>query len=259
MCLCLLFTFFIVVILIFFGTIAACLVMLLCMNLLAKKYLNGDFKTVNVEEVDEPLLNHEEGEEELEEVVKVKSLNENEVTQVKHEGLTETLLKQAEAFKQYSDSGALSIISETAFSESFAANASVHLSLQFIEATNCLLGNILKIESLYLLETSCPHEINFHIKIIPKSRFKIKTKWKPVSSKILALSFTMGPIEKKELPEFKLCIRLYGKKRGAFSRAKVYGECFVALNELTKHSKPLEFMKRILPKAKDTIKHNTIT
>jgi len=74
-----------------------------------------------------------------------------------------------------------------------------------------------------------------------------------VTSKILLLTHSVGPVTVKDMEQSKLCCRLYGKTRKKLSRPKCYGECFIQLQEVLNKTEETLFEKRILPKASKSI------
>ncbi|XP_057316185.1 uncharacterized protein LOC130657226 [Hydractinia symbiolongicarpus] len=248
---------------IFFSVLGVLLVALVFVNLIAKKYLNSDFtkaKKQDDEEIDQPFLEYEEeiSETPREAILKKYGYQKNEdgvgvgtERRVATEGKVGMLLKQAHAYKQYTEETALDIMAED--QEDFAQHATLKLSLEYVASTSCIVGVIRSLNGLNILDKTTPPSINFHIKLKPSNRFRIKTKWKPLaSSHALTLTFTMAPVSTHELKEEKLNIRLYGKS-GLLSRPKCHGECFVKLDELEGKNKPMEFAKQILPKATPVI------
>lgn len=120
------------------------------------------------------------------------------------------------------------------------------------------MGNIRTLENLDYLDKDSPDDIYFQLKLVPNTKFLAKTNVKTARNKVLALSFTMGPISLDVLANNQLCIRLYGKRPKRFSRWKVYGECSVPISELPWQEDSLEIKRDILPNAHKRINLNPV-
>ena len=116
---------------------------------------------------------------------------------------------------------------------SFAGEASLHLSIKYLESTDCIIGNIKRLQNINMNAKACPKDISFHLKLLPKGRYRMKTPWRVCNAEDLSLTFTIGPVKTKQVIDSFLCIRLYGRMtKNRFARAKCYGECMVKLNQL---------------------------
>ena len=164
-------------------------------------------------------------------------------------GKSETLLSRSRGFSQALQVVADGKSNDTAFQNSFASNAILTTTVQYYQSNKSLFINIEKIDGLYLLEMSRPTEINFHVKLRPKYKNPIRTKWKHIPCDKLLLTFTIGPLTEESLPRYNLYIRLYGRNK-KLSRAKCYGECIISLNELlSEQDMRKTFEKKVLPKS----------
>ena len=164
-------------------------------------------------------------------------------------GKSQTLLSRSRGFFQASQEVADGKSKDTAFQNSFASNAILTATVQYYQSNKSLFINIEKIDGLYLLEISRPTEINFHVKLRPKYKNPIRTKWKHIPCDKLLLTFTIGPLTEESLPRYNLYIRLYGRNK-KLSRAKCHGECIISLNELLSELDMRKtFEKKILPKS----------
>jgi len=133
--------------------------------------------------------------------------------------------------------------------ESFAGDASINLTLKYIESTKCILGNIKRLENVNMEAANCPRDISFHLKLLPKSKYRMKTPWRVCGSDDLSLTLTIGPVKTAELLEGILCVRLYGRvKANRFARAKCHGECTIKLSNLIGHDGALALTKKLSSK-----------
>ena len=162
---------------------------------------------------------------------------------------SQTLLSGSRGFTQASQEIGDGKSKDTAFQNSFASNAILTTTVQYYQSNKSLFINIEKIDGLYLSEVSRPTEINFHVKLRPKYKNPIRTKWKHIPCDKLLLTFTIGPLTEESLPRHNLYIRLYGRNK-KLSRAKCYGESILSLNELlSEQDMRKTFEKKILPKS----------
>lgn len=198
--------------------IAFAAIFLFVVNFIADKYLKGDF------------------------------------TNIPHDGddISDTESRELESlittspFREYSEDEALKKIAKIGFISTFTKNTSLHIYLEYKPHAKCLLGNFHSLKELDFKARKCPVKIRFHIKLSRNKKFSQKTKWRPANSKLLSLTFTLGPISHEELSSCVLKARLYGICRGYFSKPICFGECFISLNELESNVNKL-FIKRILP------------
>ena len=158
---------------------------------------------------------------------------------------SERLLQKTAAFAMLSESYVISTIRTEGFKDSFAAEAYANVSLKYMVKQNVLIGNIKTISELNMLEA--PQEICFHIKVMPKKRFSCKTKWKSVQKELLAITFSLGPVDKSSLSSSCLFFRLYGRKT-LLSRAKCYGEFLIELKMVEEKTSEVIFQRRLCPK-----------
>ena len=201
--------------------VAFAAILLFVVNLIADKYLRGDFTNISPDDDDDDYI------------------SDTESREVKN-------LIATSPFREYSEDEALKEIARIGFVSTFTKNASLHMYLEYKPHSKCLLGNFHSLKELDFKAQKCPVKIRFHIKLSSNTTFSQKTKWRPANSKLLALTFTLGPISNEE---FSLCVlkaRLYGISRGYISKPICFGECFVSLNKLESNVNKL-FIKRLLP------------
>ena len=131
----------------------------------------------------------------------------------------------------------------------FAEHANILVALKYIETTSCIIGNIKKLENVNLEASQCPKDISFHLKLLPKGRYRMKTPWRPADIPELSLTFTIGPVKTTQIMKYMLCLRLYGRaSSNRFSKPKCYGECTVKLSNLLGAEDGLELVKPLTPK-----------
>lgn len=133
---------------------------------------------------------------------------------------------------------------------SFAGDASVYLSIKYLESTDCIIGNIKKLKNVNMNAKNCPKDISFHLKLLPRGKFRMKTPWRVCSTGDLSLTFTIGPVKTRQIIDSSLCVRLYGRMtKNRFARAKCYGECMVKLNQLFGIEGNLMLVKKLVTKS----------
>ena len=236
--------------LIFFGFIGFALLILLITNKLASKYLNGDFLEKDPDdEIIDVVIENIDDEQEKEE------LEPTETTELLQEPTNDKSRGEITPYEMLSDKFALTQIKEEGFVHVFASRAKVKLSFEYNKVSNIIIGCVLSIEGLSSTgDKTCPDDVCFHVKLTPITRkYKTKTKWKKACSKVLALSFTLGPLQDNVDHNSNVCLRLYGKKKGFAVKAKCFGECFVPLSKITESEGVLELEQRILLKTISTI------
>jgi len=252
---------------ILFGFVVLALIVLILIAVFAKKYLKGDYiknKEEEVEEADQPLLEDDSVYEEKEfqpqqektpaiiiEKYKKKQRESNKSVTLslidRNRTSTAIFLLTVESFN--SNTSPDSSVYEIDSSGSFAGDASIWLMLKYIESTNCIIGNIKTIQGLNAAATNCPKDISFHLKLLPKGKFRMKTPWRPSTSSSLSLTFTIGPVKTAQILKCLLCIRLYGRLTSSkFARPICHGECTVKLSNLLGVEDGLEIEKHFLPK-----------
>lgn len=132
----------------------------------------------------------------------------------------------------------------------FAENASLHLSVKYIESTDCIVGSIKRLQNINMNAKGCPKDVSFHLKLLPKGKYRMKTPWRVCGTEDLALTFTIGPVKTRQIIDSQLCVRLYGRMtKHKFSRPKCYGECMVKLNRLFGVDGDLHIIKKIVSKS----------
>ena len=234
---------------IFFGFIGFALLILIITNKVASKYLDGDFlEDFPDDEILDVLIENTEDAEEKDELVATETTDLQEPTTDRSRG-------EITPYEMLSNKTALTRIKEEGFVHVFASRAKVKLSFEYNKVSNIIIGCVLSIEGLSSTEDkTCPDDVCFHVKLTPITRkYKTKTKWKKACSKVLALSFKLGPLQDNVDHKSNVCLRLYGKKKGFPAKAKCFGECFVPLSKITESEGVLELEQRILPKTTSTI------
>jgi len=135
------------------------------------------------------------------------------------------------------------------FTHLFAEHANILITLKYIESTSCIIGNIKKLENVNLAASQCPKDISFHLKLLPKGKYRMKTPWRPATQSELSLTFTIGPVKTTQILKYMLCLRLYGRSTSnRFSKPKCYGECTVKLSNLLSSEDGVELVKPLTSK-----------
>ena len=133
---------------------------------------------------------------------------------------------------------------------SFSGDASIYLSINYLESTDCIIGNIKKLKNVNMNAKNCPKDISFHLKLLPRGKFRMKTPWRVCGTNDLSLTFTIGPVKTRQIIDSSLCIRLYGRmSKNRFARAKCYGECMIKLNQLFGIEGNLKLVKKLVSKS----------
>lgn len=168
-------------------------------------------------------------------------------------GKAANLLAVSQEFQQFNEQISINKIREGV--DQFASKATIILQLQYIEETQCIVGNIRSVEGLDFDAKHIPKDIQFHLKLLPGGKFRMKTPWRPTSDRALALTFTIGPVATQQMLKCRLCMRLYGRSSSKrYSGSRCYGESHITLDELLKRpNQMLDFRRYVIPKGKSSM------
>ena len=257
------------------------------MNIIAKKYINGDYFDVQEEEENEEHKPHDHHQLEKKEEDSVTLLDlqtaqlqseesidtedeesrravvEDQWDQLvdiaedsdsEEQAILQELLKERRhslahpsSFEKLTKTKSLSTVRKEDLKRSFSAHASISVSIEHQLQLNRIRGIIHSISGFSALHS--PDVVRFHTKIIPQCKIKSKTLWKSPNAKSFELEFVLGPLKGElDLDDF-ICMRLYGRKRRTgVPRVKCYGECSVPIRQLI--GEPFKGDLKLLPKAK---------
>ena len=246
---------------VFFGFIVFYLVVLLVINKIADKYLQGDYIRV-AQEGDE-----EEGlvKRNIREEHNIDGDGEGEEENVDGVGLVDIGGGMVIDFEvKTRDHYAKQRLKEIEGKEQIKAQESARLqaTLEYEDSTHRIIGCINNLHNLQQLvkppSTQLPHEISFHVKIAIKQynrKYKAKTNGLTFSDlgddEKLELNFKLGPFKKKmDLSRSDIYFRLYGrtKKSRTSTKSRCYGECCISLEDVLSSQTSIQMDRILLPK-----------
>ena len=242
-------------IVIFFSVIGIFVFFLLLANVIATKYLNGDYFEARPVEDDDGVDALIDCEEEKSQIPPMRGLPES-IFPPEYSFVDVSITSSVVSpYKALSGETAMSRIEKEGFTHTFASHTKLKLTFEYSKTSSVIFGCVISIDGLSFVDMqSCPDEICFHVKIVPNGRkHRSKTKWKDVSSKVLSLTYKLGPLSSKIDPESKICVRLYGKRKGLTSKSKCHGELFVRLSKVIESNGVLDITRRLLPKSTSSI------
>lgn len=228
--------------LIFLSSLLGCILLLLIINKIASKYLNGDFYKTDdsddTEELDQYPME-----------IKIAKIKE-EIEKTKSENLSVSDTRLSA--KLSDDLG-------NSMEEIPLEKAPLRVKLTFEFKKNRIIGNVMSIDGLAEMG-KCPSEISFQAKLVPmKRRCKGKTIWKSTKSKDLSLAFTFGPLKTNVNPTSVICVKLYGRKKGFRSKAVCIGQLTVQLSTVRESEGVLTIWKDLVPKSSGYKSDNSIS
>jgi len=209
---------------IFFGFIGLSLLLLLIINRIASKYINGDY--IKVDE--------DEEKEDANDEVNV-SDNNNEEVQTGTQQTTTAPYKEISPEEVFEGGSKTSLV----------------VSLRYFQENEKIEGVVKSIDVHHL------PKVLQSVKFKAWTTTKVKSQAVTASKKldngqnqefVLALSFMLGPVSNVEILNASICIQMYGKQKGLkHHKSKCYGECYVNLNEIVGKLDAVEFTKTLMP------------
>lgn len=223
---------------IFFGCLGLSAIVLLFVDYIAGKYIRGDFIKLKDKKKEKKKGKDRKDLEDTD------NISDDDADNKTHESSI-----RIEPYKEFSQWAASSKIKNTGFESNFSCKAVLVISLQYHKESQRIACAIKSVEDLDSAAYDAPVDVNFHWKLLPKKKHHGHTIHKKSTNKMFVLSFFVGPIQYEELVNTTLCVRMYGRMKGIIKKQKCYGECFIPIKSIIGKTKPVEFRKKLMPKA----------
>ena len=193
-----------------FGFVLSCLILLLVINVIANKYLRGDYAKVDEDNEDDVYGNEDD---------------EDDVTN----GNTKT--------SPYCE------ISPDKMNQN---TPGVTLSLRYYQSTRTIEGVVKSLINPSHIPSSL---IRFNAWCTAHKKYSGKTKTENTKNNVhvMALSFVIKPVVYEDLLNSSLCLQVQGKEKVLTRKWKAYGECYIPLNEIVGKADGVEFSRKLLP------------
>lgn len=191
----------------------SCLILLLVINVFAKKYLRGDYAKVASDDND------------VDDVI----YDENEAVDV---DVTDRDTKA-------------SPYCEVSPDEMNQNVPGVTLSLRYYQSTRTIEGVVKNLMNASYIPSSL---IRFNAWCTAHKKYSGKTKAENIKNvQVMAASFVIKPVMYEDLLNTSLCLQVQGKEKALNRKWKAYGECYIPLNEIVGRVDGVEFSRKLFP------------